>query len=181
MDVCGTHTVAIFKNGISDLLPHRVTHLSGPGCPVCVTPPEDVDKAIELSQEEEIILLTFGDMMKVPGSSSSLEKEKSQGQDIRVVYSPLDALKIAQKNQDKKVVFFAVGFETTAPTIAAVVNLAKEKKISRSRVVSACLQELAERKRMAEMAEGYKVMAVEQKEIAAMAAEIEQEVLPEWK
>lgn len=137
MDVCGTHTVAIFKNGISDLLPEEVTHLSGPGCPVCVTPPEDVDKAIELSREKDIIMLTFGDMMKVPGSSSSLEKEKSQGRDIRVVYSALDALEIAQKNPNKKVVFFGVGFETTAPTIATVVDVAREKKIKNFYIISA--------------------------------------------
>jgi hydrogenase expression/formation protein HypD len=121
MEVCGTHTVAIFKHGIRQFLPERVNLLSGPGCPVCVTPNADIDKAIALAQNTEVILTTFGDMMKVPGSYSSLHQVKATGADIRVVYSVLDALKIAEDNPRKSVVFFGVGFETTAPTTAGAI------------------------------------------------------------
>jgi len=117
MEVCGTHTVAISKSGIRQVMPDRITLLSGPGCPVCVTANSDLDKAIALAQTG-IILTTFGDMMKVPGSYSSLSEEKADGVDVRVVYSTLDALKIAEENPDRDVVFYGVGFETTAPTIA---------------------------------------------------------------
>jgi hydrogenase expression/formation protein HypD len=121
MEVCGTHTVAIFKHGIRQLLPEKVGMLSGPGCPVCVTPNVDIDKAIALAQNGGVILATFGDMMKVPGSYSSLHQVKAAGADIRVVYSVLDALGIAQDNPRKSVVFFGVGFETTAPTTASAI------------------------------------------------------------
>lgn len=121
MEVCGTHTVAIFRHGIRDLLPGGVMLLSGPGCPVCVTSIRDVDTAVELSCREDVILATFGDMMRVPGSKKSLFDAKAEGGDIRVVYSPLDALRMAQKEKGKKVVFFATGFETTAPSVAATV------------------------------------------------------------
>ncbi|HEX9916254.1 MAG TPA: hydrogenase formation protein HypD [candidate division Zixibacteria bacterium] len=130
MEVCGTHTVAIFKCGIKSILPHNIKLISGPGCPVCVTPNEYLDRAIALSQLEDTILVTFGDMMKVPGSSSSLEKEKTHGADVRIVYSTLDALKIAKENRDKKVVFLGVGFETTTPTIAFAMKEAKKKQIN---------------------------------------------------
>lgn len=120
MEVCGTHTVSIFKSGIKSLLPKTITLISGPGCPVCVTAIEDVDRAIEIAEKDDIILTTFGDMMRVPGSSSSLQVERAKGSDIRVVYSPLDALRIAEENPDKKVVFFATGFETTSPSVAVV-------------------------------------------------------------
>ncbi|MCK4261920.1 hydrogenase formation protein HypD [bacterium] len=126
MEVCGTHTVNIFRYGIKELLPETVTLLSGPGCPVCVTPNETIDKAIALSREKDVILVTFGDMMDVPGSSSSLAKEKSQSADIRVVYSVQDALKIATENPKKKTVFLAIGFETTSPTVAVSLIEAEE-------------------------------------------------------
>jgi hydrogenase expression/formation protein HypD len=121
MEVCGTHTVAIFRHGIRDLLPGGLMLLSGPGCPVCVTSIKDVDTAVELSKRGGVILTTFGDMMRVPGSRKALFGAKAEGGDIRVVYSPLDALDIAQNNREKKVVFFATGFETTAPSVAATV------------------------------------------------------------
>jgi hydrogenase expression/formation protein HypD len=130
MEVCGTHTVAIFKYGIKDLLPKNIKLLSGPGCPVCVTAPEDVDAAIELARTESVILVSFGDMLRVPGTDSSLQEQKTDGKDVRIVYSCLDALQIAEQNSDKKIVFFAVGFETTSPTIAATIQLAEQKKIN---------------------------------------------------
>lgn len=129
MEVCGTHTVAIFKSGIKSILPDNVNLISGPGCPVCVTPNEYLDRAIAFSRLDDVILITFGDLMRVPGSSSSLEKEKVKGEDIRMVYSTLDALKIAQENPEKRIVFLGVGFETTAPTVASAIREAKDKKI----------------------------------------------------
>lgn len=125
MEVCGTHTVAIAKNGLRAVMPERVTLLSGPGCPVCVTANVDIDVAIELAKQPDIVITTFGDMMKVPGSYSSLAREKAEGRDVRIVYSPLDAIKMAQNESDKHVVFVAVGFETTAPLIAAAILRAK--------------------------------------------------------
>ena len=127
MEVCGTHTVAIAKNGLRAVMPEWVTLLSGPGCPVCVTANADIDTAIELSRQPGVIVTTFGDMMKVPGSYSSLSREKAEGRDVRIVYSPLDALTLAEKNPDSQVVFVAVGFETTAPLIAAAIMRAKEQ------------------------------------------------------
>ena len=129
MEVCGTHTVAIFKHGIRQFLPEKVNLLSGPGCPVCVTPNADIDKAITLAQNGGVILATFGDMMKVPGSYSSLHQVKAAGADIRVVYSVLDALKIAEDNHYKSVVFFGIGFETTAPTTASAILEAERLEI----------------------------------------------------
>lgn len=126
MEVCGTHTVAIFKHGIRQFLPEKVNLLSGPGCPVCVTPNADIDKAIALAENDRVILATFGDMMKVPGSYSSLHQVKAAGADIRVVYSILDALKTAEDNPGKSVVFFGVGFETTAPTTASAILEAEQ-------------------------------------------------------
>lgn len=119
MEVCGTHTVAIFRHGLRGLLPPQVRLLSGPGCPVCVTPNAEIDRAIALASDPKVVLVTFGDMMKVPGSYSSLSEAKAGGADIRVVYSAMDALDIARHNRDRAVVFFGVGFETTAPTTAA--------------------------------------------------------------
>ena len=118
MEVCGTHTVAIFRHGIRDLLPQGIKLLSGPGCPVCVTSVRDVDTVIELAKQKDVIITTFGDMMRVPGEKVSLQQAKAEGADIRVVYSPLDALDIARKIPGKKVVFFATGFETTSPLVA---------------------------------------------------------------
>ncbi len=129
MEVCGTHTVSIFRYGIRGLLPEHIRLLSGPGCPVCVTPNIDIDLAITLSRQKDVIIVTFGDMMKVPGSTSSLQKEKAEGRDIRIIYSSLDALKIAKEHPEKRVVFFAIGFETTSPTIAVAILQTEEEKI----------------------------------------------------
>lgn len=129
MEVCGTHTVAIFRSGIRNILPENISLISGPGCPVCVTPNEDIDLAIAISKQKDVILATFGDMIKVPGSNSSLENERAQDADIRVVYSSLDALEIARKNPKNKVVLMGVGFETTSPTIASVVITAEKENI----------------------------------------------------
>lgn len=137
MEVCGTHTVAIFKAGIRQLLPETVELVSGPGCPVCVTPNEYLDQAIAYSKQVDVILVTFGDMLKVPGSTSSLAAQKAGGADIRIVYSPMESLEIAVENPDKKVIFLAVGFETTAPIAAAVVLMAEEKGIHNFYVLSA--------------------------------------------
>ncbi len=137
MEVCGTHTVSIFRHGIRDVLPPTIKLISGPGCPVCVTPNRNIDEALELCRRPGIILTTFGDMMKVPGSYSSLGKEKAQGADIRIVYSTMDAIKLAKENPDKEVVFFGIGFETTSPTIAAAVLAAERSEIQNFSVVGA--------------------------------------------
>ncbi len=129
MEVCGTHTMSIFRFGLKDLLPENIRLISGPGCPVCVTPNEYIDKAIAIANMKGVIITTFGDMMKVPGSRSSIEKEKAKGCDIRVVYSSLDALDIAKKNIKKETVFLGIGFETTAPTVAQSLIMAKNKKL----------------------------------------------------
>ncbi|MFH0990767.1 MAG: hydrogenase formation protein HypD [bacterium] len=125
MEICGGQTHAIAKYGIEELLPKSVTLVHGPGCPVCVTPLEIIDKAIAVATRPDVILTSFGDMLRVPGSSKDLLSVKAQGGDVRMVYSPLDALAIAQQNPLKKVVFFAVGFETTAPANAMSVLEAK--------------------------------------------------------
>ena len=127
MEVCGTHTIAIFRSGIRSVLTDAVDLISGPGCPVCVTPAGEIDRAIALSRRQEVILATFGDLMRVPGSSSSLQQERAEGSAIRVILSPLDAVQIAQENPDRTVVFFAVGFETTSPAIAATVKEAQRQ------------------------------------------------------
>ncbi|MBI2400232.1 MAG: hydrogenase formation protein HypD [Deltaproteobacteria bacterium] len=127
MEICGTHTHSISKYGIREALPENIRLISGPGCPVCVTSAADVNRIIDFSRENrDAIIVTFGDMMKVPGSESSLQEEKARGADIRVVYSPLNSIEIAKNNPDREVVLFAVGFETTAPTVAATVLSAKE-------------------------------------------------------
>lgn len=137
MEVCGTHTVAIFKSGIRQLLPPQVELLSGPGCPVCVTANDYLDSAIACSRSEDVIITTFGDMLRVPGSSSSLGARKADGADIQIVYSPLESLDIAAANPAKKVVFLAVGFETTAPTTAATVLAAEQAGLDNFYVLSA--------------------------------------------
>jgi hydrogenase expression/formation protein HypD len=129
MEVCGTHTVSIFRYGIRGILPEHIRLISGPGCPVCVTPNGDIDLAIALSRQKDTIIVTFGDMMRVPGSTSSLQKEKAEGRDIRIIYSSLEALKIAKEHPGKRVVFLAIGFETTSPTIAVAILRAKEEKL----------------------------------------------------
>lgn len=136
MEVCGTHTMSIFKNGIKALLPSSIHLISGPGCPVCVTSQSDIDRMITLAKIPNLILTTFGDMLRVPGTKSSLEKERAQGSDIRIVYSPLDSLEIAQENKNKEVVFLAVGFETTSPAIAAVVSDAKKARLNNFSIYS---------------------------------------------
>lgn len=136
MEFCGGHTVTIFRYGIRQVLPNTIEMVSGPGCPVCVTANTDLDKAIALSQIPEIIITTFGDMLKVPGSYSSLQKARADGADVRMVYSTMDAIKIAKENPAKSVVFLGIGFETTAPTIAASVLQAEEKKIRNYHVLS---------------------------------------------
>lgn len=137
MEVCGTHTVSIFKNGIRSLLPEHVTLLSGPGCPVCVTPSGDIDAMISIAGEKDTILATFGDLMRVPGSDSSLREKRAEGADVRVVYSAIDALDMAVKTPDKRVVFAGVGFETTAPTVAAAIKMAADMGLSNFFVYSA--------------------------------------------
>ncbi len=129
MEVCGTHTVAIFRHGIRSLLPEGLRLLSGPGCPVCVTSIKDIDTAIAIAKKDGAILTTFGDMMRVPGGKQSLMEVRAEGADIRIVYSPLDSLKIARENKDKKVVFFSAGFETTSPSTAATVSEAERMGI----------------------------------------------------
>lgn len=129
MEVCGTHTVAIFRSGIRSLLPENIKLLSGPGCPVCVTPHEDIDMAIELSKNREVVLLTFGDMMRVPGTKGSFQDARADGANIRVLYSPIEMLDIAEREPHKTVIFFSVGFETTSPLIAGVLEMAEKKKI----------------------------------------------------
>jgi hydrogenase expression/formation protein HypD len=137
MEVCGTHTVSIFRSGIRSLLPQTVSLLSGPGCPVCVTDQAEIDAFIELARIDDVIIATFGDLMRVPGTKSSLQKESAGGRDIRVVYSTFDALEIAKKNPDKQVVFLGVGFETTAPTIAASIFSAAQINVTNFSVISA--------------------------------------------
>ena len=137
MEVCGTHTVAIFRSGIRQILPANVELVSGPGCPVCVTNDEYIDKAIEYARKKNFIVATFGDMLKVPGTRSSLSAAAAEGADVRVAYSPLDSLKLAQENPRKKIVFLAVGFETTAPTQAATVMAARARGIKNLFMLSA--------------------------------------------
>jgi hydrogenase expression/formation protein HypD len=137
MEVCGTHTVSIFRNGIRSLLPETVSLLSGPGCPVCVTAQNEIDAFIELASLDDVIIATFGDLIRVPGADSSLQNEQANGRDIRVVYSTFDALEIAKKNPDKQVIFLGVGFETTAPTIAASILSARDLNLNNYFVISA--------------------------------------------
>lgn len=127
MEVCGTHTMSIFRNGIKDLLPENIRVLSGPGCPVCVTPNRTIDYAIAIARLNGVCVSSFGDMMEVPGSSSSLQRERGGGADVRVVYSVRDAVEIAERNPDKKVLFLGIGFETTTPTVASSIKDSSQK------------------------------------------------------
>jgi hydrogenase expression/formation protein HypD len=136
MEFCGGHTAAIFKYGLRQLLPPNIEMLSGPGCPVCVTSCADLDKAIALAQIPGVIVTSFGDMVRVPGSSSSLQVAKANGADVRIVYSTQDALAITRDNPDKSVVFIGIGFETTAPTVAASILQAEQEKIGNYYVLS---------------------------------------------
>jgi hydrogenase expression/formation protein HypD len=127
MEVCGGQTHAIVKFGIDELLPKQITLIHGPGCPVCVTPLEMIDKALDIAARPNVIFTSFGDMLRVPGSTTDLLSVKARGGDVRIVYSPLDAVKLAELNPDKEVVFFGVGFETTAPATAMAVYQAAQK------------------------------------------------------
>jgi hydrogenase expression/formation protein HypD len=137
MEVCGSHTMSIHRFGIKSLLPPNIKLISGPGCPVCVTAIDYIDKAVALARIPGVIITTYGDLIKVPGSSSSLDKEKAAGADIRMVYSILEAIDIAAKNPDKKVVFLAIGFETTTPPTAAGILKAQTMGIKNFSVLCA--------------------------------------------
>ena len=126
MEVCGGQTHSIIKYGIDQLLPDQINLIHGPGCPVCVTPLAYIDKALAIAAQPGVIFCSFGDMLRVPGSHHDLLSLKAQGADIRIVYSPMDALNLAKTNPDKQVVFFGVGFETTAPTTALAAYQAKQ-------------------------------------------------------
>jgi len=136
MEVCGGHTMAIHRFGIPSLLPEEIGLVSGPGCPVCVTPTTYIDRAIELGNAESVILATFGDLYRVPGSNGTLEDAAGRGVDVRVVYSARDALQIAARNPEREVVFLAIGFETTAPTVAATVQEACAQGVENFRIMS---------------------------------------------
>lgn len=137
MEVCGTHTVAIARNGIRDLMPKSLRLSSGPGCPVCVTSNHDIDEVIALARIPNIIITTFGDMTRVPGSTSSLLAEQANGADVRIVYSPLDAIRIAEENPEREIVFVGVGFETTTPLIARAIMRAKAAGVANFTVYAA--------------------------------------------
>lgn len=130
MEVCGTHTMSFFRFGLDELIAPNLKLISGPGCPVCVSPQEYIDNAIHLSQDKSNIILTFGDMLRVPGNESTLEKERAKGAFVKTVYSALDTLLFARQNPGKNIIFLAVGFETTAPTIALTVLRARKEKIN---------------------------------------------------
>lgn len=136
MEVCGTHTAEFFKTGVKDLFPEGLTLVDGPGCPVCVTANSFLDLAITIARDYNVILTTFGDMIKVPSSYSSLAKEKADGMDVRIVYSPLDAVKLAEENPSKEVIFLSVGFETTAPSEAIAIMEAEQKGIKNFSLLS---------------------------------------------
>ena len=137
MEVCGTHTVSIFQSGLRSLLPKTITHVTGPGCPVCVTHESEVACFLDLAARDDIVLATFGDLMRVPGpGGASLKKAQAAGARVEVVYSPFDALAVARGNPGDKVVFLGIGFETTAPTVAATVRLARQEGLSNFLVMS---------------------------------------------
>ena len=129
MEVCGGQTHSIVRFGIDRMLPDLVSLIHGPGCPVCVTPVELIDQALAIAARPEVIFCSFGDMLRVPGTQTDLFRVRAEGGDVRVVYSPMDALKLAMANPDRQVVFFGVGFETTAPTIAMVIDLAHKQQL----------------------------------------------------
>lgn len=137
MEVCGTHTMVAFRTGLHQLLPENVKLISGPGCPVCVTDTNYIDAAVELCRRPDVIVTTFGDLLRIPGSDSSLERERAMGAKVRVVYSPLDAVVLAKENSDKDIVFLGVGFETTAPTVASSIRRAARENISNFSVLCA--------------------------------------------
>ena len=137
MEICGTHTVAVFRHGIRSVLPETVTLISGPGCPVCVTAQEDIDRAVKLARTPGVRVATFGDLIRVPGSESSLKEEMAAGARVHVVYSTLDALALAREHPGDQVVFLGIGFETTAPTAAAAVMAAAKQNLTNFSMMSA--------------------------------------------
>ncbi len=137
MEVCGTHTVAIARSGLRAVLPTNIKLLSGPGCPVCVTANLDIDNIISFTRVPEVVVTTFGDMMRVPGSSTSLQERRAEGARVEIVYSPLDALELAQQNPRQHVVFVAVGFETTTPLVAATLMRAAKAGIDNFSILTA--------------------------------------------
>ena len=138
MEVCGTHTMAIARSGLKSLLPGNIRLLSGPGCPVCVTPAEVIDGVLELAMEKNVILTTYGDMLRVPGSNpgDSLLRRRALGAQVEIVYSPVDAVTLAKENPGREVVFLGVGFETTAPGTAAAVQMAREQGVENFSLLS---------------------------------------------
>lgn len=130
MEVCGSQTHTLLRYGIDEMLPEEITLVHGPGCPVCVTPVEAIDQAVALAGRPEVILVSYGDMLRVPGTGKDLLSVKAEGGDVRMVYSPLDAVRLARENPDRTVVFFAIGFETTAPANAMAVSLAHRQEVS---------------------------------------------------
>ena len=130
MEVCGTHTMAISRYGLRQLIPESINLISGPGCPVCVTPAGDIDSIIEIAGKYEVSIFTFGDILRVPGSKSSLYNERSEGKDINICYSPADALDFAKNNPERKVIFIAIGFETTIPLTSVIIKRAYREKIN---------------------------------------------------
>lgn len=136
MEVCGTHTVAIAKNAIRELLPSSIRLISGPGCPVCVTDSSDIDRYLYLAAQPKVITATFGDMIRVPGTEKDLQSLRAEGADVRLVYSTQDALELARKNPDNEVVFLGIGFETTTPTVAVSLETAKQEGITNYSVLS---------------------------------------------
>jgi len=137
MEVCGTHTASVFRNGIRSMLSTRIKLISGPGCPVCVTPSSYIDKAIEWAQKPECILVTFGDMMKVPGTTKSLNEAKAEGANVKLMYSPQEVINGAIENPEKTYIIACVGFETTAPTYALILEQLEQKKISNIKLLTA--------------------------------------------
>ena len=136
MEVCGTHTMSIFRHGLRALLPKEINLVSGPGCPVCVTSQQDIDRMICLADMDDVIVATFGDLLRVPGSNGSLADARARGAKVQVVYSPADALKLAQSQKGEHVIFLGIGFETTAPTVAATILQAHNLKLSNFSVYS---------------------------------------------
>jgi hydrogenase expression/formation protein HypD len=130
MEVCGTHTMAISRYGLRQLIPETINLISGPGCPVCVTPAGDIDRIIEIAGKYEVSIFTFGDILRVPGSKSSLYNKRSEGKDIKICYSPADALDFARNNPGRKVIFIAIGFETTIPLTSVIIKRAYQEKIN---------------------------------------------------
>ena len=137
MEVCGTHTVSVCRHGIRELMPPEITLTSGPGCPVCVTATADIDAFIKAAELDGSIITTFGDLLRVPGSRSSLQEARAEGADIRTVYSSLDGLQIARQNPGRQVIFLGVGFETTTPTVAAAILTAEQEKLQNFSVIAA--------------------------------------------